>query len=222
MWGFPTMRGRGAADKVAAAWAIAIDTQKKKASTWCALTVAATSLLVITATGASVDSTRSAPPPLQRGAACKQVEEASIDINRVIQAGRRRNSGEGQSLLGDQFTAAVAFDGTRYPFDGANYLVVWQDSRDSPSRIYGALVSPGGSVFDQGGVAISQGSGEHRAPVIAFDRTNFLVVWEANGDIQGTRVTRAGHVFGSRQSRSRPRRMLRACQRLSSTGRIIS
>lgn len=175
---------------------IATGTQRRKASTWCAFTVAATSLLVITATGASVDSTRSAPPPLQRGAARKQVEEASIDINRVIQAGRRRNSGEGQSLLGDQFTAAVAFDGTRYPFDGANYLVVWQDSRDSPSRIYGARVSPAGSVFDQGGVAISQGSGEHRAPVIAFDRTNFLVVWEANGDIQGTRVTRAGHVLG--------------------------
>jgi len=86
-------------------------------------------------------------------------------------------------------------------FDGANYLVVWEDYRDSVSQIYGARVSPTGAVLDTAGIAI--GTGPHRlvCPAITFDGTNFLVVWEVRDPttayICGTLVSPAGQALDS-------------------------
>lgn len=95
---------------------------------------------------------------------------------------------------GNQTDPAVAFDGT-------NYLVVWQDRRsDSYSDICGTRVAPDGMVLDPSGFVVSQGAYDQRYPDVAFDGTNFLVVWDdyRRGhafDIYGTRVTPEGTVL---------------------------
>ena len=93
----------------------------------------------------------------------------------------------------DQESPAVVFDGT-------NYLVVWQEVRTrSAWDIYGARVSPQGVVLDSTGFQISSGNGDKVAPKVAWNGTNYLVVWQdmrnANWDIYGARVTRGGAVL---------------------------
>ena len=93
----------------------------------------------------------------------------------------------------DQSCPAIAFDGTRF-------LVVWQDRRGGLSYdIYGARVSCTGVVLDSSGFVVSRATGDQVVPSIAFDGTNFLVVWEDrrddHSDIYGARVTPDGAVF---------------------------
>ena len=96
---------------------------------------------------------------------------------------------------GDEVTAAVAFDGT-------NYLVVWQDSRGSTGRdVYGARVSPDGTVLDPGGIPISTALEHQVEPAVAFDGTSYLVVWEDRrggfADVRGARVSPDGSVLAT-------------------------
>jgi hypothetical protein len=93
---------------------------------------------------------------------------------------------------GDQRTTTIAFDGT-------NYLVVWVDHRDG-MHIYGARVDAGGSVLDTAGIAICTNVFGQGFPAIAFDGTNYLVVWtdmrnNQHGDIYGARVSVGGSVL---------------------------
>ena len=101
---------------------------------------------------------------------------------------------------GDQFNPILAFDGT-------NYLVAWRHNRDIPnphghSDIFGTRVTPQGVVLDPGGIAISTAPFTQTEPDIAFDGTNYLVVWQDRresiqvfspiNDIYGTRITPDG------------------------------
>jgi len=79
-------------------------------------------------------------------------------------------------------------------FDGTNYLVAWADSRAGCCAIYGARVSPSGSVLDPNGIAISSGPNGY-APVLGFDATNYLVVWQQGARLFGARVSPAGSVL---------------------------
>ncbi|MEO0081999.1 MAG: hypothetical protein ABIL25_06885, partial [candidate division WOR-3 bacterium] len=102
------------------------------------------------------------------------------------------------------FAISTAADWQFYPvlaFSGTNFLVVWQDDRSgSGYDIYGAHVTPSGTVLDPAGIAISTAAYGQQAPALAFDGTNFLVVWQdnrsgSNWDIYGARVTPSGTVL---------------------------
>ena len=83
--------------------------------------------------------------------------------------------------------------GSGVAFDGTNYLVVWTDYRQGAPKVYGARVSPGGTVLGQDGFAISAAGGS--GPAVAFDGTNYLVVWSDQGSIVGARVDPGGAVL---------------------------
>ncbi len=87
-------------------------------------------------------------------------------------------------------------------FDGTNFLVVWRNT-EAPIGIYGARVSQNGTALDSTAFQISSESvaANTGAPSVAFDGTNYLVVWVADrgnsgfGQLFGARVTPAGVVL---------------------------
>jgi len=83
-------------------------------------------------------------------------------------------------------------------FDGSNYLVAWQDKSSFVDDIYGARVTPSGTVLDPTGIAISTANEDQRLPKVAAGGGNFMVTWQderddgVRPDIYGARVTPAG------------------------------
>lgn len=84
-------------------------------------------------------------------------------------------------------------------WDGTNYLVVWNDDRNpSADRIFGARVSPSGSVLDPGGIQISHGPSHDWDPAIAYGGGNYLVVWgDYDEQIHGRLVAPDGSLLGA-------------------------
>jgi hypothetical protein len=101
------------------------------------------------------------------------------------------------------FVISTAAGGQKYPalaFDGTNYLAVWEDYRNGVSDIYGARITTDGSVIDTLGLAISLATDYQWFPAIAFDGTNYFVVWEdqrlgSYSDTYGARVDQSGVVL---------------------------
>ena len=81
---------------------------------------------------------------------------------------------------------------------GGNYLIAWQEMLMG-GDIYGARLSPDGSLLDELGFPISNAPSSQWGPHLAFDGTNAFVVWSdgrsGNGDIYGARVSQAGTVL---------------------------
>lgn len=80
-------------------------------------------------------------------------------------------------------------------------LVVWEDRRTGVSRIFGTRVTSAGVVLDQTGfqLSVSSSSIDQQRPSVAWDGSNFLVVWEDSRagprGIYGARVSPAGAVL---------------------------
>jgi phosphoribosylformylglycinamidine (FGAM) synthase PurS component len=99
---------------------------------------------------------------------------------------------------GHQYAPALSFD-------GANFLVVWEDEGSTDRAIYGARVTPGGAVLDPQGFCVCRAASYQEYPALSFDGANFLVVWEdlrgggggEQSDIYGARVTPGGAVLDS-------------------------
>src|SRR4051794_16983830 len=94
--------------------------------------------------------------------------------------------------------------GPRVASDGTDFLVVWTEQVSEDEDIFGARVSPGGSVLDRPAIAISTDSNIQLAPDVASDGNDFLVVWQGGSPddpghrhIRGARVSRAGVVLDS-------------------------
>ena len=83
---------------------------------------------------------------------------------------------------------------------GDQYLVVWEDRRSGRPVIYGTRVSAAGEILDPGGMRITEGQSWKSRPTVAWDGSNFLVVWEDDrssnaNDIYGSFVTPSGAVL---------------------------
>ncbi len=114
-----------------------------------------------------------------------------------IYGGRVQN---GSTLDGTGIAVSTAANSQTSPamaFDGTNYLVVWDDARSGTNDVYGARVSASGVVLDPGGIQITNTpSVSEGEPAVAFDGTNYLVVWDASsGSISGARVSTSGTVL---------------------------
>jgi len=110
---------------------------------------------------------------------------------------------EGDVLDADGIPICTIYDWIqRHPavsFDGSGYFVVWEDDRSGvTNQIYGARVSSGGEVQDTAGIPIATQTYAHANPAVAYDGSNYLVVWEdyraGHWDIYGSRVTPSGAV----------------------------
>lgn len=73
--------------------------------------------------------------------------------------------------------------GPKVAFDGTNYLVVWAKQQPLKNAGYNhelraARISPTGTILDSGGFVVAAKLSKYNAFNLAFDGTNFLVVWE--------------------------------------------
>ena len=136
--------------------------------------------------------------------------ETPFDVNEIIaQVNRPRysvGSRDGEFVIDTNLVTVPAVASQTTPaiaFDGINYFVVWQDQRKEHgwSDIYGTRVSQAGVVLDPTGIVISAATESQDNPSVAFDGTNYFVVWSdgrrgsAYSDIYGARVTQAGVVL---------------------------
>jgi hypothetical protein len=109
------------------------------------------------------------------------------------------------SAPGEQVFPSIAFG-------GASYLVAWRDTRTGSgptgdTDIFATRVTPSGGVLDPGGIAVVTATGfQGDRPQIAFDGTNYFVVWSdiqtvgisppIDGRIMGRRISADGTLLG--------------------------
>lgn len=95
------------------------------------------------------------------------------------------------SLVDTVIGICTASDHQYHPqvaFDGTNYLVVWENRDGDTSRTYGSRVTKAGVVLDGEGVAICTTGYYQHNPAVAFDGTNYVVVWDHQNNIHCMRL----------------------------------
>ncbi len=111
---------------------------------------------------------------------------------------------DGTVLDPDPFRISFSVNESRYQavaFDGVNYLVVWCSEVDTLTgrNIYGARVSPLGTILSPGVFTVSDAPGRQYYPAVACCGTNYLVTWvdgrSGPYDVYGTRVSLSGTVL---------------------------
>ncbi|MBW1806893.1 MAG: hypothetical protein JRJ87_01780 [Deltaproteobacteria bacterium] len=107
----------------------------------------------------------------------------------------------------DQTPLIISSDGANYSapeveWNGADYFVVWSEDRGtSGSDVFAARVDSSGLVLDPGGSVVTNDDGEQVLPALAWNGSNFLVVWQddrgVTGEvIQGALVTPSNEALG--------------------------
>ncbi len=85
-------------------------------------------------------------------------------------------------------------------FDGANYMVVWEEASPN-SDLYGVRLDPSGALVDSTELCISASPGRQAGPELAFDGSEYFVVWSdyrrdgLSPEIYGARVDTSGVVL---------------------------
>jgi hypothetical protein len=111
-------------------------------------------------------------------------------------------------LLGSELTVTSSTQNQDNPavaFGGGNFLIVWRErysSSSSNTAIQGRLVTPSGGLLGAGATGISTVLEEQWYPSVAFNGTEFLVVWNTTSGVNpdiiwktvGARVTTDGSV----------------------------
>jgi hypothetical protein len=98
--------------------------------------------------------------------------------------------GVSQPVLEAQRTG---FTGPSVAFDGKVYLVVWRDSRTG--GVFGARVKPDGHILDPAGLPLNLTTGlDGGQPRVAYDGTQFVVVWVSSDGVFGAHVEGDGDV----------------------------
>ncbi|WNG36094.1 hypothetical protein F0U61_22300 [Archangium violaceum] len=116
-----------------------------------------------------------------------------------IYGARVSNTGTVLNTSGILISNAVnAQEDPAVSYNGADFMVVWQDYRSGTNYdIYGARVSGMGVVRNPSGIPISTATNNQKTPALAREGTNCLVVWQdtRSYDIYGTRVSSIGTVL---------------------------
>ncbi|MRG97638.1 hypothetical protein [Polyangium spumosum] len=96
----------------------------------------------------------------------------------------RRFDPNGQALDAAPIVVSRGASEQRVPaaaFDGQNFVVGWQDSRDFTAKketnLYAVRVAPSGMVLDQNAIQMENGAYDVVHPMAAFDGTNTLFSW---------------------------------------------
>lgn len=101
------------------------------------------------------------------------------------------------TVLGDPLGVAIAPLHQAHPdiaSDGMNYLVVWEDNRNGFYDIFGTRITPSGTVLDPWGIVVSDALYDQVRPSVAFNGTDYLVVWE------DCRASHREKIYGARVS----------------------
>jgi hypothetical protein len=131
-------------------------------------------------------------------------EDERINSERDIFGTRVSQQGEILDPIGIPICTAPSLQtDVKVAWGNQNYLVVWTDYRNTSYDIYGARIDPEGNVLDPNGFPISTGSSWESFPDVAWDGTNFFVIWsddknEISYDIYGTRITSSGEILDPR------------------------
>ena len=111
---------------------------------------------------------------------------------------------DGSDYIGTSFPVSTAARVQRAPdvaLGTVNYLVVWEDSRSGAAEVYGQLMDPAGAMVGPE-IEIRVGAGPARVPAVAFDGTNYFVVWHegsapASETVMGQFIGEDGALVGS-------------------------
>jgi len=82
-----------------------------------------------------------------------------------------------------RLVSGAPYDQTRpmVAFDGTNFLVTWQDTRNIPtdtsSDIFACRLTPGCDVLDSAGILIAGTRQEEFVPAVGWGGSDFLVAW---------------------------------------------